>query len=186
MACISEAATGFPLDGRIPFENGDDPEVLVDAAGTADTSASGTSRRLRQSPGSRRRQWPLGRGFERFYGFLGGETNQWYPLLVHDNQSIDQPLSAGAGLSLQQGHHRQSLAVHPRRQGRRPDKPWFLYFCAGLRTRSAPRAQGVGGQVQGQVRHGLREVPGAGARPSESRWASFPGDQAHALESLRG
>ena len=34
---------------------------------------------------SSKRQWPLGRGFERYYGFLGGETNQWYPDLVYDN-----------------------------------------------------------------------------------------------------
>ena len=32
-----------------------------------------------------KRNWPVGRGFERFYGFLGGETNQWYPDLVYDN-----------------------------------------------------------------------------------------------------
>ena len=33
-------------------------------------------------------RWPLGRGFERFYGFLGGETNQWYPDLTHDNAPV--------------------------------------------------------------------------------------------------
>ena len=32
-----------------------------------------------------KRNWPLARGFERYYGFLGGETNQWYPDLVYDN-----------------------------------------------------------------------------------------------------
>src|SRR6185312_12729884 len=31
-----------------------------------------------------RRHWPLSRGFERFYGFMGGETDQWYPDLVYD------------------------------------------------------------------------------------------------------
>jgi hypothetical protein len=39
-------------------------------------------------------RWPLGRGFERFYGFLGGETNQWYPDLVYDNHAVDAPASA--------------------------------------------------------------------------------------------
>ena len=37
---------------------------------------------------SSKRQWPLGRGFERYYGFLGGETNQWYPDLVYDNHPV--------------------------------------------------------------------------------------------------
>src|SRR5207244_10994615 len=40
---------------------------------------------------SSKRQWPLGRGFERYYGFLGGETNQWYPNLVEDNHPVPQP-----------------------------------------------------------------------------------------------
>ena len=35
--------------------------------------------------------WPVGRGFERYYGFLGGETNQWYPDLVYDNHYTEQP-----------------------------------------------------------------------------------------------
>ncbi len=40
---------------------------------------------------STKRNWPTGRGFERYYGFLGGETNQWYPDLVQDQQFVEQP-----------------------------------------------------------------------------------------------
>ena len=40
---------------------------------------------------STKRNWPVGRGFERYYGFLGGETNQWYPDLVYDNHPVEQP-----------------------------------------------------------------------------------------------
>jgi arylsulfatase A-like enzyme len=36
-------------------------------------------------------RWPLGRGFERFYGFLGGETHQYYPELVYDNHQVEPP-----------------------------------------------------------------------------------------------
>jgi len=43
------------------------------------------------APGASRKQWPLQKGFDRFYGFIGGETNQWYPDLVEDNRFIDQP-----------------------------------------------------------------------------------------------
>jgi arylsulfatase len=39
---------------------------------------------------SSKRQWPLARGFERFYGFLGGETDQWHPDLVYDNHPMGQ------------------------------------------------------------------------------------------------
>ena len=42
---------------------------------------------------STRRNWPSGRGFERWYGFFGAETNQWFPDLVYDNHFVDQPRS---------------------------------------------------------------------------------------------
>ena len=44
-------------------------------------------------------QWPLGRGFERFYGFLDALTDHFYPDLVHDNHRVDPPKHAGRGLS---------------------------------------------------------------------------------------
>ena len=49
---------------------------------------------------STRRNWPSGRGFERWYGFLGAETNQWYPDLVYDNHMVDQPRSPDEGYHL--------------------------------------------------------------------------------------
>ena len=39
-------------------------------------------------------QWPLARGFDRFYGFLDGETDQFHPELVYDNHAVDQPAGA--------------------------------------------------------------------------------------------
>ena len=48
---------------------------------------------------STRRDWPLGRGFDRFYG-LGAETNQWYQNLVHDNHPVDPPATPDQGCHL--------------------------------------------------------------------------------------
>ena len=56
---------------------------------------------------SSKSQWPVGRGFERFYGFLGAETNQWYPDLVYDNHPVEQPSLARGGLPPHDRHHRQ-------------------------------------------------------------------------------
>jgi hypothetical protein len=42
-----------------------------------------------------KKRWPLGRGFERFYGFLGGESSCWYPDLVHDNHPVEPPATSG-------------------------------------------------------------------------------------------
>jgi arylsulfatase A-like enzyme len=93
MACITEASAGFPgFSARIPFENGTIAEVLNERGWN--TYAVG---KWHLTPGdeidlsSWKGRWPLGRGFERFYGFLGGETNQWYPDLVYDNHVVEPP-----------------------------------------------------------------------------------------------
>ena len=50
--------------------------------------------------GASKKNWPLGQGYDRFYGFMGGETNNWFPDLVEDNHFIDQPYWP------QDGYHR--------------------------------------------------------------------------------
>jgi arylsulfatase A-like enzyme len=133
MACISEFATGYPAsNGRVPFENAMIPQVLVDEGYSTyhvgkwhltpdyDNHAAGS-----------RRQWPLGRGFERFYGFLGGETNQWYPLLIQDNQAIDQPYLPEAGYHFSTDITDRALQYIRDGDAVVPDKPWFLYFAPG-------------------------------------------------------
>ncbi len=53
------------------------------------------------SPGGSRSEWPLSKGFDRFYGFLGGETNQWYPPdLLEDNHAIEPPYTPEEGYHL--------------------------------------------------------------------------------------
>ena len=44
------------------------------------------------SAGANKSQWPLQQGYDRFYGFIGGETNQWYPDLTEDNHAIEAAL----------------------------------------------------------------------------------------------
>ncbi len=133
MACISEFSTGFAgSNGRIPFENGMISEVLVDQGYSTyclgkwhltpdyDNHAAGS-----------RRQWPLGRGFERFYGFLGGETNQWYPLLIQDNQSIDQPYMPEEGYHFSKDITDKALQYIRDADAVDPEKPWLMYFAPG-------------------------------------------------------
>ena len=52
------------------------------------------------APGGSRSMWPLQLGFDRFYGFLGGETNNWYPDLVEDNRFIEAPATPEEGYHL--------------------------------------------------------------------------------------
>ena len=95
MARIVEFSSGFPgYDATMPRANGFLSEVLVEH-GYA-TFAVGKWH-LAPAPemamGAPRARWPLGRGFERFYGFLAGETDQYHPDLVHDNHQVDPPRS---------------------------------------------------------------------------------------------
>ena len=81
---------------------------------------------------STRRNWPTGRGFERFYGFLGAETNQWYPDLVYDNHPVDQP-AARRRLPPHRRPHRQGDRVHRRREGDRAGQAVLPVLRAGRR-----------------------------------------------------
>ena len=95
MACITEAAVGFPnASGTIPPENGMLPEILAERGwNTYMVGKWHLCPTVEMNVASTRRNWPSGRGFERWYGFLGAETNQWYPDLVYDNHPVDQPKS---------------------------------------------------------------------------------------------
>ena len=89
MSCITEGSTGYPGgNGNIPFENGMLSEMLLQHG--YNTYALGKWHLTpadQVSAAGPYDRWPLGRGFERYYGFLGGDTHQYYPELVYDNQS---------------------------------------------------------------------------------------------------
>ncbi|GAA1845166.1 arylsulfatase [Pseudonocardia ailaonensis] len=76
-------------------------------------------------------RWPLGLGFERFYGFLGGETNQWAPTLVRDNQMVDQPRRPEEGYHLSEDLADTAIGMILDQQHVRPDKPFFCYLAPG-------------------------------------------------------
>jgi arylsulfatase A-like enzyme len=94
MACITEAAVGFPnASGTIPPENGMLSEILGEQGwNTYMVGKWHLCPTVEMNLASTRRNWPTGRGFERFYGFLGAETNQWYPDLLYDYHPVDQPM----------------------------------------------------------------------------------------------
>ena len=80
---------------------------------------------------STRRNWPSGRGFERWYGFLGAETNQWYPDLVYDNHPVDQPKAPDEGYHLTEDITDKALEFIRDAKAVTPDKPFFLYYAPG-------------------------------------------------------
>jgi arylsulfatase len=133
MACITEASAGFPnQNGHIPFECGTLAEVLGErgwntyAVGKWHLTAADE-----MNLASRKTQWPLGRGFERFYGFLGAETNQWYPDLCYDNHPVEQPSSPEDGYHFGVDITDKALSFIQDANAIAPDKPFFLYYCPG-------------------------------------------------------
>ncbi|EUA52561.1 sulfatase family protein [Mycobacterium xenopi 3993] len=78
---------------------------------------------------SSKRHWPLSRGFERFYGFMGGETDQWYPDLVHDNHPVSPPAAPEDGYHLSKDIADKTIEFIRDAKVIAPDKPWFAYVC---------------------------------------------------------
>ena len=75
--------------------------------------------------------WPLGRGFDRFYGFMDAETDQYAPDLVRDNSSIDPPGSFASGYHLTADLVDQSIGFLAGHAAERPDAPWLLWLALG-------------------------------------------------------
>jgi arylsulfatase len=138
---ITNLATGYPgYNGRMPREAATIAQVLKEngyntfATGKwhntpdEDITAAGPYDR-----------WPLGMGFERFYGFLGGETNQWSPELVHDNHRIETPDRPGYHVS--EDIVDKSIEFVLDQKQANPDKPVFLWmaFGAGHAPHHAPK-----------------------------------------------
>ena len=87
-------------------------------------------------------QWPLARGFDRFYGFLEGETDQFHPELVQDNTHIDPPATPEEGYHVSEDLVDQLLLMISNSKGVRPDRPFFAYlpFGATHAPHQAPKA----------------------------------------------
>jgi len=133
MGSITEAAAGFPnSSGHIPFECGNIAEVLGERGwNTFMVGKWHLTPEDEMNLASTKRQWPLGRGFERFYGFLGAETNQWYPDLIHDNHPVEQPATPEQGYHFSTDITDHALAFIRDAKAVAPEKPFFLYYCPG-------------------------------------------------------
>jgi arylsulfatase A-like enzyme len=133
MGRVTELATGFPgYDSRIPRGNGFLSEILVEA-GYA-TFAVGKWHLTPEDDchlAASRQHWPLSRGFERFYGFLEGETHQFVPALVSDSHQILPPATPEEGYHLTVDLVDQAIGMVDDLRAIDPDKPFFMYLCPG-------------------------------------------------------
>jgi arylsulfatase len=75
--------------------------------------------------------WPTGSGFEYFYGFIGGEDNQWYPSLYEGTTSVEPPKPPEEGYHLTEDLADHAVAWVRTQKALMPEKPFFMYFAPG-------------------------------------------------------
>ncbi|MBU0731998.1 arylsulfatase [Patescibacteria group bacterium] len=133
MSCITEASSGFPgSNANIPFECATIAEVLNEHGyNTYMLGKWHLSPADQVNMAATKRQWPLGRGFERFYGFLGGETNQYYPNLIYDNHPVAPPKTPEEGYHLTEDITDKAIEFITDSKVIAPDKPFFMYYAPG-------------------------------------------------------
>jgi arylsulfatase A-like enzyme len=131
MGVVTNWDTGFPgYRGRIARSAGTLAEILRPAG--YNTFATG---KWHLTPPEETTaagpfdQWPVQRGFDRFYGFLDGATDQWTPDLVHDNHPVEPP--SRPGYHLTEDIVTRSIQLVRDQVSAHPEKPFFLYMCFG-------------------------------------------------------
>ena len=133
MRSVSNFNTGFPnMRGHVSNHAGLVAEVLREEGFT--TFALGKwhlTQMANASAAGPFDQWPLGRGFDRFYGFLDGETDQFYPELVYDNHHVPVPRSVEDGYHVSEDLVDHGLEFVRDAKSIRPDRPFFMYLAFG-------------------------------------------------------
>ncbi len=76
-------------------------------------------------------RWPTGSGFEHFYGFIGGGTNQWFPGLYEGTKPIEPPATPDEGYHLTEDLATRATDWMRLQKSLAPTKPFFLYFAPG-------------------------------------------------------
>jgi arylsulfatase len=133
LSAITELSLGYPAhNATMGFEHGFVSEMLL--AQGYNTFAVGKWHLTppeETTPAGPYDRWPLGRGFERFYGFLGGDTDQWHPDLIHDNHSVRQPAMPADGYHLNADLADHAIDFVKDAHVNAPDKPFFLWYATG-------------------------------------------------------
>ncbi len=130
---VADLASGFPgYNAEIPKENGFLSEILrhfgyaTYAVGKWHLTPDDETHMA-----APRHSWPLGRGFDRWYGFHGGETHQFVPSLYHDNHSVVPPRSIDEGYHLSSDLADRAIAQLADLRAVDRDRRFFLYLCTG-------------------------------------------------------
>jgi len=133
MGFLADIPLAFPgYTGRIPPSAATLPRLLKDEGYS--TTAVGKwhlTPRWQRSAAGPFDTWPLGLGFERYYGFLQGGTNHWAPNLVQDNHYVDPPATPEEGYHLSEDLADRTIRYLLDQRHAAPGKPFFAYLALG-------------------------------------------------------
>ena len=169
MACITEMATGYPgYNGLIPFENGFLSEMLLEHG--YNTYMIGKWHLIPAARRLRRARMTAGRSAAGSSASTGSSAatrasgiRTWSMTIIRSSRRR----RARGGLPPHRGSDRPGDPVHRRRQAGRPRQAVLPALLHRRDARAAPRAEGVGGPLQGRVRRRLGRLPREGVRAPE-------------------
>jgi arylsulfatase A-like enzyme len=133
MGAITEMATSAPGNCSIrPKNKAPFPETLrLNGYSTAQFGKCHEVPAWEVSPVGPFHQWPTGSGFEYFYGFVGGEANQYYPGLYEGTTAVEPPKSPEEGYTLNEDLADRAITWVRQQKALAPDKPFFMYYVPG-------------------------------------------------------
>jgi arylsulfatase A-like enzyme len=133
MGAIIEMATSAPGNNSIrPKSKAPLPETLrLNGYSTAQFGKCHEVPAWEISPVGPFQQWPTGSGFEYFYGFVGGEANQYYPGLYEGTTAVEPPKTPEEGYTLNEDLADRAITWVRRQKALAPDKPFFMYYVPG-------------------------------------------------------
>lgn len=133
VGCLANFDSGYPgYRGKIAKEAGTLPEMLKPHGYRSYMVGKWHVTPLTETgPSGPFDGWPLGRGFDRYYGFMDAETDQYSPELVRDNTPITPPGTFETGYHLTEDLVDQSIRYIADHTADAPDTPWLLWFAPG-------------------------------------------------------
>lgn len=133
MGAITEMATSAPGNNSIrPKDKAALAEILkLNGYSTAQLGKCHEVPYWEVSPVGPFTQWPTGSGFEYFYGFVGGEANQYYPGLYEGTAAVEPPKTPEEGYTLTEDLANRAITWIRQQKALMPDKPFFMYLAPG-------------------------------------------------------
>lgn len=205
MSLLSNADSGFPSKrGTITPNAATVAEVLKDAGYSTAAYGKWHLAPLDQTSSvGPFDQWPLARGFERYYGFLEGISDHYHPELVQDNQRVDPPRTPEEGYHLTEDLVDHAIDFVSDQKSHAPDKPYFLYLALGTAHTPHQAPRPYLDRVRGRYDAGWDEIraarhreqlrtgvvpPGTEPAPrndSVAPWADLTGDDRRAMARMQ-